>query len=386
MQNIYFLVLVGILFIASSCTEDTIEPIDKYQNELSFIDTSDSHPKNDDYQAVIDKYIPKGIIGCSVMIQDSAGVWLGAGGMSDLASNIPVGVSHQFMIGSISKMFTATVIFSLVDKGLLSIEDPVNKWIEKEVADKIDNANEAKIQHLLGHTSGIADYYTPAFEAARYNRENNNWTQEDILSYVYGKNASFTVGQRYGYSNTNYVLLGMIIEKASGKSLKENYHEYIFNPLNLTTAYYDIQQKATPSTLIKGYVNPYGVGYIEASSLYGDETSTADGAIIVNAQGLGRFIDALMNGELVSTSSLAKMQDWFDIEEGDEKNGYGIEYIVNDYGIAYGHTGAVDGFSSIARYYPSRNITTVFLFNFSPTNESASIGLAKELTGVIFEE
>lgn len=366
----YIILFTLLSTIISSCTKDEIYPDNKFDNDLSFPDNSEQHPKSALYQSIIDRYVKKGVIGTSVSVRDSYGVWLGVGGMANIASNIPIGKGCQFMIASVSKVFTATLIFSLVDDGVLTIDDPVNKWIDKSITDKIDNANQATIANLLGHTSGIPDYYTVAFEMARYNVKYNYFSQEDILKYVYGKKADFPVGQTYAYSNTNYLLLGMIIEKATGKKLKEVYYERIFTPLGLQNAYYDIKEKAAPSTLISGYYNLYGNGYIESAFLYKDELSTGDGGIIITAQDLGVFFDKLMHGDILSKESLDKMQDWFDIPDG-EKNGYGLEYYTNDYGISYGHTGGVDGFTAFANYYPEQDVTIIVLLNYTPGSEES---------------
>ncbi len=369
MKNIIFLFfLTACLFTA--CSKDAVSPASRYNNTLSSADTSAEHPKNTTYQAIIDQYTQEGLLGVSVSIEDQNGTWLGAGGKADIISNVDMEVGHRFLIASVSKVFTATAIFTYLDAGLLSLEDPVNKWIDTDITNQIENADEAQIQHLLSHQSGIHDWYTFRLEGDRYNEAFNNWKQEDILEYVYGKPARFAVGTSYEYSNTNYVLLGMILEKVAGKSLKEVYQSQIFTPLNLESAYFGSQPNALSEEVVKGYYALVGRGYVEAQKLYEDELSTGDGGISINVQDLGRFVQELMTGNLLSESSLAKMQDWFDIDEntggGDGKNGYGLEYFVGDYGISYGHTGGVDGFSSSIEYYPENGTIVTYLFNFSP--------------------
>lgn len=385
LKNLYSSIILAGLLIIMSCEKDNIYPESKYYSNLSYPDSSSSHPKNEVYQQILDKFVFNGAVGLSVMIKDEDGAWLGAAGKADLASNIDMQVGNQFFIASISKVFTATAIYSYVDEGLLSIEDPVNKWIDKSITDKIDNANESKIKHLLAHRSGIHDYYNMAFEMARFNRKNNNWSQEDILEYTYDKKANFPVDAKYEYSNTNYVLLGMILEKVSGLSLKEVYESRIFTSLNLSSAYYGAKGETTPDGLVKGYMDLYEIGmYVESDNFYQDELSTGDGGIAINAQDLGVFINELMHGNIISQSSMDAMQNWFDKpkyydEDLQTKNGYGIEYFDNKYGIAYGHTGSMDGFESTMQYYPERDITIIFLFNHSYGTYNAYLN-AKEFT------
>lgn len=384
--KIYTFIIAAILLCCSSCEKDGIIPSNQFNNTLSFEDNSFQHIKNDTYQSVIDSYIKKGIIGTSIYVKDNNGIWIGAGGKADILSNIDVDKGNQFMIASITKVFTATVLFSLVDNGILSIDDNISEWIPSSIANNIENANEATIADLLSHKSGIADYYTTKFEMARYNTEHNYWVQEDILKYVYGKEASFPVGQKYSYSNTNFLLLGMIIENATNMTLKDAYDENIFLPLELENAYYDTGRDAASTSLISGYYNLYGNGFILSDFLYKDELSTGDGGIIINPQDLGRFFDELMQGNLLSQASLMKMQDWFDIE-GNGKNGFGLEYFENEHGISYGHTGGADGFTSVAHYYPNEDITVIILLNFTPSDDlfDTTLDFISDIKDVAFE-
>jgi D-alanyl-D-alanine carboxypeptidase len=384
--KIYTFIIAAILLCCSSCEKDGIIPSNQFNNTLSFEDNSFQHIKNDTYQSVIDSYIKKGIIGTSIYVKDNNGIWIGAGGKADILSNIDVDKGNQFMIASITKVFTATVLFSLVDNGILSIDDNISEWIPSSIANNIENANEATIADLLSHKSGIADYYTTKFEMARHNTKQNYWVQEDILKYVYGKEASFPVGQKYSYSNTNFLLLGMIIENAANMTLKDAYDKYLFLPLELENAYYGTGRDAASTSLISGYYNLYGNGFILSDFLYKDELSTGDGGIIINPQDLGRFFDELMQGNLLSQASLMKMQDWFDIK-GNGKNGFGLEYFENKHGISYGHTGGADGFTSVAHYYPNEDVTVIILLNFTPSDDlfDTTLDFISDIKDVAFE-
>lgn len=252
----------------------------------------------------------------------------------------------------------------------MSLEDPVNKWIPTNITNKIENCNDCKIKHLLNHRSGIPDYYTVQYKPDRINNEYNNWKQEDVLEYTYGKKATNQVGETYYYSNTTYLLLGMILEKVSGKSLADIYKEKAFLPANLTSAWYDTDMPI-PDGTVKGYVDIYGNGqYVESEFLYKDELNTADGGIAINAYDLGLFFEKLMKAELISQTSLDQMTDWFDLPEGwvdndlgHFRNGYGLEYNKTDYGNSVGHTGGIDGFLSIAQYFPEEDATFILLVN-----------------------
>lgn len=367
------IILISALFVSFiSCEKDTVYPEIKYYNSLSFSDSSEIHPKNNTYQNIIDNYVNNGAVGVSVMIRDDFGTWLGSGGYADIKSGVEMQVGNQFLIASISKTFTATAIYTFIDEGMLSLEDPVNKWIDKSITDKIDNANECQIKHLLSHRSGMHDIYTIKMNMDLYNRADNNWNQEKLLEYVYGKKANFKVDEDYSYSNTNYLLLGMILEKVSGKTLKEVYQERIFAPLNLESAHYGIGNNKAPDGVVKGYEDLYSNGiYIEAQDFYMDEIGVGgDGGIAINAYELGKFMDELVNGTIISENSLKTMRNWFDIpiyfdDQEHKKNGYGFEYYEKVHGDAYGHQGGITGISTEMYYFPEHDVTLVMLFNFA---------------------
>lgn len=378
------------LFLA--CEEAEVLPVEAYSCSLGVEDNSANHPKAEVYQAILDKHQRRGLVGVSMMVKDDDGIWLGGSGYADLASNVRVEACQPFLIASISKTFTAATVFALIDDGILTLEDSVGKWLSTEIVEKIDNANESTIAHLLAHTSGIRDYYTISLELDRLNNRYNNWRQEDILAFVYGKKADHPVGETYTYSNTNYLLLGMIIEAASGKSLSAMYNEKIFEPLNLQSAYYGTA-KPIPDGAVKGYVDFYGNGqYAESEFLYKDELSTADGGIAINAYDLGIFFERLMKGQLLSQSSFNNMTNWFDLPSdwvdediGHFQNGYGLERNQTPYEISVGHTGGIDGFLTIAQYFPETDKTFVLLANTASYDGGPRLSIYQETLAAMFE-
>lgn len=385
--------LLTLLPLVVACEKNEVFPESYYDCGFVFPDSSSSHPKAALYQSILDRNRKAGIIGASLMIKDKAGVWVGASGKADIASGVNVHPCSRFLIASVSKSFTAAATFTLVDDGILSLDDPLNKWISKSITDKIANANEVELRHLLGHTSGIPDYYTLQFELDRVNKIENKWTQEEVLKYAYKKKATNGVGESYYYSNTNFLLLGMVIEKASGLSLEDVYKKKIFEPLELSSAYYSTF-KPIPQGTVKGYVDMYGNGqYVESEFLYKDELNTADGGISSNVYDLGVFFERLLKGDVISKQSLEDMtayealpSDWVDADFGHFKNGLGLEYNKTPYGYSVGHTGGIDGFLSVAQYFPEHDATFVLLVNSGSYNNQQRLNIYKECLKEMFEE
>jgi len=366
--------LFGILIVAlfiTSCEKNVVLPLDNYSCDAPFQDTSNIHPNASKYQSILETYRKNGLVGAVLLVKDKHGLWVGADGKADIASGIDVKPCNQFLIASISKVFTSAAVYRYIDKGVLSLEDPINKWIEESITNKVENANEAQIKHLLAHTSGIVDYYTLQMVLDNANNTFNDWTKEEILTFVYGKKATNAVGEAYYYSNTNFLLLSMILERASGLSFEEVYQQEVFDPLGLSSAYYS-ETQFIPDGCVKGYFDLYGNGqFVESDFFYEDELGIGgDGGIAINAYDIAHFFEQLMTSNLLTSTSLAEMTNWFDLPEayhwepyGQTENGFGIEKFNTQYGYAVGHSGGIAGFSSLALYFPEDEMTYVFLTN-----------------------
>lgn len=365
MKYINYLAAVFGLLLVLSCSKDEIRSESELYSSLSKTDNSAEHPKAAIYQGILDQYIANGGVGASILIRDQYGTWLGTGGYADIASNLKVKPGNRFLIASISKTFTAVAAFKYIEQGLISLDDPVNKWIDRSITDQIDNANESTIRDLLGHTSSIRDLYGANHLMEYINRPYHNWEDRDLLKFIYGKKAYFDVG-KWQYSNVNYMLLGMILEKASGLSLKQIYEQHIFDPLQLKSAYYNTGIERIAPGLVKGYTDIFSNNtFIESTEFYEDDIGVGgDGGIAINAQDLGTFIDALMRGELLSQASMNQMTDWFEggySENG--KAGYGLYYEDGDYGQVVGHGGGILGFESGMDYFVDKGVTLIKLIN-----------------------
>lgn len=398
-HHIYlFVSAIFVLLISlSSCEQNDILPVVHYSCDVGMLDSSSAHPKAGVYQNILENHRKNGMVGAVLLVNDKDGLWVGADGKADIASDINMESCHTFLIASISKVFTSAATYRYIDKGVLSLDDPISKWLDASIVDKVSNADQAQIQDLLAHTSGIVDYYTFQFELDRINKVTNGFTKEDVLAYTYGLSATNAVGETYYYSNTNFLLLAMILEQASGLSFEEVYQQEVFTHLGLSSAYYS-EVKPIPDGTVKGYVDVYGNGqYIESEFLYNDELGIGgDGGIAINAFDLATFFEQMIKGNLISTSSIDAMTDWFALPDdwissddplGQNENGIGIERFNTSYGSAVGHTGGIDGFLTIALYFPDEDMTFVLLQNSAGNAEAgtSSENLFKEVMAEMFE-
>lgn len=394
-QHIFPLSIVLLsLIIQVGCQPAKLKPNEDLSCQAPANDTSALHPKAAAFEAALVQAQAGQVPGLVMLAQDAQGQWVGAAGWADMTDEVALQPCMPFLIASISKVFTATVTMKLVDEGILGLDQPVSQWIDEETVSKLENADQANIRQLLDHTSGIVDYLTIFFELNQINSRQNDLSTEEMLAFAFGHSATHEVGTTYSYSNTNYVLLGLIAESATGKTLGQLYDEIIFTPLGLETGYYGIEQPI-PADLVRGYIDYVGDGqYVDAEWLYRDELRTGDGGIAINAYDLATFIEGLYKGQLVSQARLDEMTAWFDLPEdwqgplpaGHTKNGLGFEYFETDYGYAVGHSGGIYGFTSLLLYFPERDATFLFLNNSISVSDEVDIdGLIEASLQIMFE-
>lgn len=293
-------------------------------------------------------------------------------GFADVMTSEPIARDMHFRVGSLTKTFTTTVILCLVDKGLLSLDDRVasflNEWHLPATL---------TVKHLGNMTSGLFNYSEDAgFLKALTDNPAREWTREQLLALALnGKNKHyFEPGKGWYYSNTNTVLLGLIAEKLTGKSIEELCTELVFTPLGLHST-----SLATTSAMPYPFARGYMYGYVDGRSPEGVfREVTENNPSWANAAGVGistlddlrRYIPAFVYGDLLSE----KTQE--------ERNATFVRRTVADYGFGlfrmyghwYGHNGEIPGYQSFAVYSPLLEVTVIVLCNLH--SEPAGVGPA----------
>jgi len=249
-----------------------------------------------------------------------------------------VTVKNPFYTASIGKTFTATAIGMLVDKGMIRFDDPISEYLPKEIMNGlhlhngIDYGDSISVSHLLQHTSGLPDYFSPETLDGSPNifdlilsEPDRFWEPEDLISFSKAHfKPSFAPGTGYYYTDTEYVLLGMIIEEISGVVLHDFLEMHIFKPLEMNHTYLNQRSEAGQPT--KAMAEMYA-GQYEISAIKSLSADWAGGAIVSTGKNLIRFQEALRNGALVSEETLQKMQQWTDETVG-MSYGYGLRKIA----------------------------------------------------------
>ncbi|GGS93683.1 serine hydrolase domain-containing protein [Streptomyces cinerochromogenes] len=268
-------------------------------------------------QAVRD-LLRTGTPGALAYVRDADGPWFTSSGTAERGTLRAPAVGDRFRVGSITKIFTATAVVQLAAQGRLRLDDTVEKWLPGLVTGNGNDGRRITVRQLLNHTSGLFDYTEDAdlarthlhgegFLRNRFDR----FTPQQVIKIALAHPPYHSPGQGWHYSNTNYALAGLIIEKASGRSYADQIRRTIINPLRLTSTTVPGTATGLPAPNLHGYSK---LGETAPSARIYDVTEMsptipgAGGQIISTAPDLARFIAHLMNGTLVPQSYLKQMR------------------------------------------------------------------------------
>jgi D-alanyl-D-alanine carboxypeptidase len=254
-------------------------------------------------QRALDQIVAAGAPGAVVLVRDGDRTTRLSSGNGNLAPRTPMRVSDRSRIGGITKSFTATVVLQLVGEDKLALEDTVGKWLPGVIS----NGDAISIRQLLNHTSGIYNYSADEAVLAPYLQGDltHAFDPRTGVQVAADHGPVFAPGSQLSYSNTNYLLLAMIIEAATGNSFAAELRARIFTPLGLRNTTYATTSEIAGSHT-HGYIfleeGPYDVTPW-SPTLFG-----ASGAILTNADDLARFYRALLQGRLLQPEQLKAMQ------------------------------------------------------------------------------
>ena len=310
-------------------------------------------------QAVLDKRQAARSDEASVsaaVIVPGRGVWAGAAGVADTAAKSPASPQTVYAFGSVTKLFVASLTLLLVKDGVLGLDDPATKWLDVTAGHK---ANDASIRQLLTHRSGIASYT----EGDTILTKKQAWTTAQLLDMVGAPH--FAAGSQEEYSNTNYLLLGLIVERAGKAPLENQLRTRILEPYGLVRTYLSGREKA-PGPLAHGYGTATvltgdlydGSGYLPNEPLA--TGAWAAGGLASTPSDVARFLYLLDSGALLGDDLTANV-----LEYGTQ-NVYGLVFEHGSFpgaGLALGHVGAVPGYVALAFYMVDNGNVAVVVTN-----------------------
>ncbi len=325
-------------------------------------------------RAAQDVLTETGVPSASVaVVKDGAIVYLRAYGDARLEPKTPAKSDMRYSIGSISKQFTASSVLLLQEEAKLSLDDPVGKYIPN-----LTRANEVTIRQLLSHTSGYQDYwpqdYVPPFMMQAV-------TSERILDLWARKPLDFDPGSRWQYSNTNYVIAGVIVEKVSGMPLLQFLQTRVFNPLNMKSVA-NIDQEKLGDTDATGYLR-YGLGPLRLAPKEGKGWLFAAGELAMPAADLARWDISIMDQKLLKPASYRELETEVRLKSGvGTQYGLGVDVTMFSDHRMLSHGGEVSGFTTQNNVFPDDKVAVVVLTNQDAARASGE--LARRISTIMF--
>lgn len=297
------------------------------------------------------------IPGASVtVIQDGGVAVRRAYGIANLERHTPAAPETNYRLASVSKQFTGMAVMLLVADGKLRYDQPA-----RDILPELPAAAQAvTVRHLLNHTSGLVDYedLTPESRTTQL-------SDRDVLAMLAARDSVyFPAGARYRYSNSSYVLLGLIVERASGLSFAEFLARRIFTPLGMASTVAHVEGNDTIAHRAYGY-SPRAGGFVETDQSVTSAT-LGDGGIYSNVDDLARWDRALSGTALVDAAAL-ELATTPPALPGDSVTEYGFGWFVDAYRgeRRWRHTGETSGFRNAIQRFPGRHLTVVVLTNRS---------------------
>ncbi|WP_420627467.1 serine hydrolase domain-containing protein [Candidatus Leptofilum sp.] len=286
-------------------------------------------------------------------------------GFANLEHQIPVTPDTPFAIASVTKLFTATAVFQLIEQDKLSLSDPIGGYLPA-----LPQAwQPIQIHHILAHQSGIKSYTeVPEYwETTRL-----DISREQILALVADLPLQFAPGERQAYDNTGYYLLGLLIEAVSGQSYGDFLKQHIFSPLGMSQT-----QVNDPYAIVPGRAAGYSVeaGRLRNAEFYSASNTFSAGVLLSTVNDLGRFAALLHTDQLLSASSRRQM--WtphLSQAQNELKNHFSLGYgwfLVEPPGKRpfIGHNGSMMGFASSFTHFVAERVTAVALYNVDTVSE-----------------
>jgi D-alanyl-D-alanine carboxypeptidase len=317
-------------------------------------------------QRALDEVVAAGAPGAVVLVRDGDRTIRLSSGNGNLAPTTPARVSDRFRIGGITKSFTATVVLQLAGEKKLALGDTVEEWLPGVIS----NGSAISIRRLLNHTSGIYNYSADESVLAPYLQGDLTHVFDPLTGVQVAADHGpvFTPGSQLLYSNTNYLLLAMIVEAATGNSFASELRARIFEPLGLRNTSYATSSEIAGSH-IHGYIflqqGPYDVTPW-SPTFYG-----ASGAILSNANDVARFYRALLKGRLLKPKQLKAMQTIDPAATGGIPDagilggGWGLGLLREKFpcGPAWGHDSEIPGYMKAAWNSKDGNRQVVVVVN-----------------------
>jgi len=336
---------------------------------------------------------PGATVGVTLANGDSFGV---ATGYSNRKSKTPMKPTDVMMAGSVGKTYVAATALRLVYEKKFGLDDNISRYLgDEEWFERLPNSKDIKIRHLMNHTSGLVRYeMNPAFLKDMLANPDKVWKPREQISYLFDSKAAFEPGMGWDYSDTNYIVLGIILEKITGKKYYEIAKQRILTPLKLNKTQPQI------SRVIDGLISGYaGKGHQfggedemiqNGKYVFNPQWEWTGGGMVTNSVELSRWGKAMYEGKAFPKEMLAEMLVGTDAPALGPGAKYGLGVIIRKTpkGLTYGHSGFFPGYYTDLMYFPEHKIAVAIQINSTVFKDIGRnpAGVLVEVMGVIEEE
>ena len=376
---LFWLVMV-IMIVSQSCKKADVDGPVQLNCLLENDPVYKENPKSAEFQSLIENYVKQGLPGIILLVKDDNGFYIGSAGMADIKKGITLQSCHISKICSITKMELGVAIMRLQEKGMLSLDDPIRNYISADILDKIENCDQPlTIRNLMNHTSGIYEVIEdPGFYLQVLNDPGRHWITDDLLKYVYNKDAMFEFNPDYtaGYCNTNYTLLSMIVEEATNKSHSQVLHEEVIDALGMTNTYYTWHDPLPDNEVAQGYYDLYNNGTLMNLTNWNTGNGNGYGGMYSTVWDMYLLSDALfVKKTLLTQESLDQMLVFNPTVESRKLLGVACFKDFIDIGdpekdYAWGHRGRDLNYSADLFYFPEHNAIMSMIVNYGTDGDS----------------
>jgi D-alanyl-D-alanine carboxypeptidase len=314
------------------------------------------HPYAVQLQAALDDLRELGVVGAQGQVSVGARETIARSGSAVLGSGRPMPFGGHFRIGSTTKTFVSVAVLQLVGDGRLSLDDPVERWLPGVVSGNGNDGTRVTVRHLLQQTSGLYNYtgdLTALASAEGYEQHRfDHFEPSDLVALAMRHAPAFAPGTRWDYSNTNYLLAGMVVERVTGKPWAEHVRSRILRPLGMRDTSYPADHPALPRPYALAYHQFQPGGPLVDVTLFNATAADAAGGMVSTTGDIARFWRGLQRGELLRPRQLAQLRqtvlaDTFQEFYPGLRYGLGIFWVPNECGGYWGHPGDVLGTSTV---------------------------------------
>ncbi|MFO0937905.1 MAG: serine hydrolase domain-containing protein [Gemmataceae bacterium] len=327
----------------------------------------------------------------------SAGV---ASGLADVESKRALKPSDRLLAGSVGKTFVAALMLQLIEEKKLDLDDPLSKWIGREPwFNRLPNGQDITLRSLLNHTSGLKEYFeAKGFAETLKAHPEKVWTPAERLAFVLDVKPLFAVGKGWSYADTNYILVGLVAERVTGKPLFEEIERRLLKPLKLTCVTPSDRQEIPG--LVAGFADPRLPLGFKGKMLSGSkmvvnpQVEWAGGGLATTSEDLARWAKILFEcGTFEKKATREAMLTGVDTGSGrgggrKSRYGLGVQIRDSEWGPSYGHGGWFPGYLTEMVYYPEKKIAVAVQFNTDagPSLKKGPPAYAGDIVRVILEE